>query len=417
MIKLLGAGLGIYFISLIIYFYGKTKDLLHPYVLFLGLEFLSYVPGMFIFTSESSIDFTISGCLTVCIFEILYTSFVIIGLNFSNTIYIKSKNDEIDPPMLNICLCFMVGFAAKILVINKIGGFSYVLNNGQLAYLRQSHGFGIYTIFYKFMFLAILSMLEKCNKHRNKRRYKIYTVIMIVVYAASFLIYTSRTPALILVLITLFIYNFEFKKINIRKLFNWKFILVFALCLSVAYSATLSRKSSTNKMETSLVTDMFYNYTHIGRDICVYDYFSVNPKWHGKGYLNILPSINPFVRSKPSTDDGIYLTNIIRNNYVDINANSDELPYQTGSVPFTTPAYMYANFGVLGIALGGLIMGLVIGLFYKYMIRNKDTYSITIYFYIIYSFGLSTGKLVPTAISIVFIYVFKNLMKIRIQLK
>lgn len=417
MIKVVGLLLGIFFLMLIYINYKRKQDLFEPSALFVILEFIAYVPGMFLFEAESSVTFTVSGCLKVLFFEIIYVFGALLGIGFSRKILVSSNDRQLDIPMFNIIVCYILGFSAKVLVIKKLGGLGFVLSNMQYAYLLQAHGYGIYTMFYKFMVVAILAMFEKCALYKEKRSYKLLLVVMMVLYALSFLIYTSRTPALIMVLIALFVYNYQFQQINFRRLFKPKFILVFVLCVAVAYSATLSRTANTNKVSNSMFADLFYNYTNIGRDICVYEYFSEHDKWLGKGYLNIIPSLIPGVDSKPSTDDGIYLVNIIRGYDVDINANSDSLPVQTGSVPFSTPGYMYANFGGIGVALGGILMGLLIGLAYKYMDRNMNAFSIAVYFYMIYSFGLSTGRMVPTLISIVFIFICIPFIRLRFSLE
>ena len=135
----------------------------------------------------------------------------------------------------------------------------------------------------------------------------------------------------------------------------------------------------------------------------VYNYFGFSNFWFGEGYANILPALNPLESNKPSLDDGIYLVNLLRGAHVDVNTNFDDLPSQTGSVPFSTPAYMYANFGLMGVIIGGIVMGAIYMLSYNRMLNRMNAFSITIYFYIIYSFGLSTGRMIPTLISIVFI--------------
>lgn len=415
MIYLIATLLGGFFLALIYISYKVEKDLFSPRVMFLLLEFISYVPGMFMFKQESSIPFNESGCLTVMIYEMIYVIFVLIGIEIAGKFKIRAINKRLDIPLSMILFFFLIGFIAKVIVINKLGGLFFVINNGQYAYLMQAHGFGIYTILYKFMMIAILALLEKCILYKDKKAYKILLIFLILIYAASFLIYTSRTPALILAIIGAFVYNYRVKKITIRHLLNARFIFIFIICIIAAYTATLSRVHNSNNISTSMVSDLIYNYTKIGRDSFGYDYFSTHDKWLGRGYLNIVPSLIPGDKSKPSTDDGIYLVNLMRGYNVDINDNSNELPSQSGSVPFSTPVYMYANFGVIGIIIGGIIMGLSIGLVFAYMIKQKNVFTITIYFYIIYSFGLSTGKLVPTLISCIFIIVFKKIMAIKLK--
>ncbi|EGP5537114.1 oligosaccharide repeat unit polymerase [Enterococcus faecium] len=415
MIKFIGILLGLFFLLMLYIYYQKEKDFLEPKVLFLILEFISYVPGMILFTSESSIEFTVAGCMKVMLFELIYVFSALAGINLSRKIFVAEKNKVYDIPLINIIIFFAIGFGAKILVILKLGGLSFVIQNGELAYLMQAHGYGIYTMFYKFMVVAILAMFEKFVIHKERRVYKVLLIVMISLYALSFLIYTNRTPAFIVVLITFFIYNFEIRRMNLSRVLNLRVILVVVLLVFLAYTATLRRTENSNKVSQSMWGDLFYNYTNVGRDIKVYDYFSDHEKWLGKGYLNIIPSLIPGTKSKPSTDDGIYLVNIIRGNDIDINANSDELPSQTGSVPFTTPGYMYANFGFVGVLLGGIIEGFLIGLSYKKMQKNKNAFNVAIYFYMIYSFGLSTGRMVPTMISIIFIWLFKKVINIRVK--
>ncbi|HGF7682997.1 TPA: oligosaccharide repeat unit polymerase, partial [Enterococcus faecium] len=194
MIKFIGILLGLFFLLMLYIYYQKEKDFLEPKVLFLILEFISYVPGMILFTSESSIEFTVAGCMKVMLFELIYVFSALAGINLSRKIFVAEKNKVYDIPLINIIIFFAIGFGAKILVILKLGGLSFVIQNGQLAYLMQSHGYGIYTMFYKFMVVAILAMFEKFVIHKERRVYKVLLIVMISLYALSFLIYTSRTP-------------------------------------------------------------------------------------------------------------------------------------------------------------------------------------------------------------------------------
>lgn len=417
MINLLGILLAIFIGILIYVFYKKTHDIFDPQVIFLLLEFIAYVPGVFIFTSESSVFFTINGYSKVVAFEIIYITFVLIGISFAKKIKWKKAvtNGKIDFPISNILICYMIGFGAKVLVIQQLGGLTFVLDNGQYAYLMQSHGYGIYTMLYKFMLVAILGMCEKCITHKDNKMYKVLLCGMILLYVTSFLIYTSRTPGLIIILIGLFIVNFRIKKINFKRIFSLKILVIIILLFGASYIATSNRTINTSIVRTTIFTDLVYNYTDIGRDIRVYEYFEDNAHWYGYGYLNIPYALIPGIESKPSMDDGIYLVNIIRGYHVDINENSDELPVQTGSVPFSTPGYMYANFNIIGIIIGGIIMGVIIGCAYKFMLQELDAFSIAVYFYIIYSFGLSTGRMIPTLISCAFLIVFKKNLKIKLK--
>ncbi len=99
--------------------------------------------------------------MKVMLFELIYVFSALAGINLSRKIFVAEKNKVYDIPLINIIIFFAIGLGAKILVILKLGGLSFVIQNGQLAYLMQSHGYGIYTMFYKFMVVAILAMFEK----------------------------------------------------------------------------------------------------------------------------------------------------------------------------------------------------------------------------------------------------------------
>ncbi len=62
---------------------------------------------------------------------------------------------------------------------------------------------------------------------------------------------------------------------NLSRVLNLRVILVVVLTpVFLAYTATLSRTENSNKVSQSMWEDLFYNYTNVGRDIKVYDYFS-----------------------------------------------------------------------------------------------------------------------------------------------
>ena len=412
-VEFCGITLGIILIGLIVFFYKQEKNLLAPTVAFLTLEFLAYVPGLIVLKQESSIYFTATGSVKLVSYEFLYIVFVLVGMSMGNKAKLHYETTEYDAPIFNIVMFFLIGFAAKLIVVRKLGGLGFVVAHPRLAYQLQSHGYGVYTQVYKFMLMAILAVCEKAVKHREQKKYIVYAAVMILLYMLSFLIYTSRTPGLIVLLMVFFICNFEVRKFNVRRLLNRRVLIVAIFIFAASNFATNSRNDNTNIESNSAIQDMVMNLSMDGRDMFVYDYFSAHNKWHGAGYLNIIPSLIPGVPDKPVTDDGLYLVNLIRGHDVSVNALFSTLPSSTGSVPFSTPGYMFANFGVSGIILGGLLMGVILRISYRKMLGNKNAFSVAIYFYMIYSFGLSTGRMVPVIITVVFIVVFRQLINLK----
>ncbi|MBJ8349335.1 O-antigen polymerase [Streptococcus zalophi] len=416
MIQIYATILAFFILLMFLFSFYFDDDLLSPSKLFLILEFIRYVPGLFLLEEESSILFTEPLTFKLLIYEIIFIISTLVAIYLFMGKKINNKKVYKDIPMSSIFIFYFIGFLAKIIVFNKLGGVSNIMSNPQLAYQLQSHGFGIYNIFYKFMVIAILALTDK-YLHYKKLNYLVILVLMVSFYVFSFLVYTNRTPALILFLILLFIYHFKVRKFKIYDAVNPRVLMVGLLIVFLSFSASQKRVQNSGTIETSRIFDIVRNLSYDGRDMFVYEKFSEEPKLYGRGYLNIIPSVIPGKIDKPPIDDGLYLVNYIRGYNVSINTNSNMLPSRTGSVPFSTPSYLYANFGILGIIVGGFVLGYIYILSYKYMQDYFDSFSISIYFYIIYSFGFSTGKLVPVLITIITTLVLKKIISLKIVIK
>lgn len=409
-IKIIGFILGLILIVIIYNSFRKYKNYFHPLVIFPTLQFLATVPGLIFLKHESSVIFTFEGVLILFVNELIYVLSAVFCMSMLVKHNVKSSIYVRDIPLYRIIIFFLVGLYAKFIVFKKLGGLAFVIANAQLSYELQTHGFGIYITMYKFMLVAIIAMFDKFILHK-KTSLLIILVGMVIIYMLSFLIYTSRTPAFIILLIIIFIVNFEWSRFKLKSLAKAKFIIP-TLFIILASNYATSQRTSTGDLvdEESPLIDMVRNMSNDGRDMFVYEHFNYSNFWYGLGYLNIPLALNPLVEDKPSLDDGIYLVNYLRGFNVDINSNMSALPSQTGSVPFSTPAYMFANFGTIGVIFGGLIMGWIYMIFYNRMLSRTNAFSITTYFLIIYSFGLSTGRMIPTLISIIFIIVSEKIL-------
>lgn len=416
-IILIGVILGVFLLYLTYTSYRRFHNYFHPMVIFPVLEFLSYVPGLLLLEHESSVIFTFEGALIQFVYEVIYVTVTMLTMQINTKKKLKSKIRIKDIALYKILGCYGLGLYAKFLVFKELGGLIFVMDNAQLSYELQSHGFGIYITMYKFMLVAILAMFDKYVIHHTKKSL-IILLLMVIIYMASYLIYTSRTPAFIILLIILFIINFEWSRFQLKSLIKIKFIIP-ALFIVIASNYATNQRTSTGNMveDESALVDMARNMSHNGRDMFVYNYFNFSNFWYGEGYLNIPSALNPTLKDKPSMDDGIYLVNLLRGYDVDINSKVSQLPSQTGSVPFSTQSYMYANFGIIGIIIGGIIMGWIYMFTFNRMRRDTNAFSIAIYFFIIYSFGLSTGRMIPTLITIAFILCCQYILGGKLKIK
>lgn len=61
-------------------------------------------------------------------------------------------------------------------------------------------------------------------------------------------------------------------------------------------------------------------------------------------------------------------------------------------------------------------MGFLIMIAYRIVLLEGNSFNIAIYFYIVYSLGLSTGRLVPVIINIIFISIFSKILRIKLKI-
>ncbi|HBV84838.1 MAG TPA: hypothetical protein DEB74_18980, partial [Lachnospiraceae bacterium] len=104
----------------------------------------------------------------------------------------------------------------------------------------------------------------------------------------------------------------------------------------------------------------------------VFDYFDKHDLWYGRSYLNIPLQVIPrsVYPQKPPMDDGMYLLNLMYGQRVTPDMPTEQLYYQT-SIPFTLEGSLFSNFGLLGIILGCILVGMFYQYVYKILVDTK----------------------------------------------
>ncbi len=416
-----------------IWYYRKEKSIFHPMSFFLMIQFLSYVPSVFINESEHGGEFSDNNILQMVLFENIYLFFVLAGYYVSSKYKINFgakklnkvkdidyKNEYVKIPLLPIIFVYSIGMLAKINTFVQLGGIKYIFNNMAISYAAQTSGFGLETLLSTSMIVAIMAMFYRIihDKHFGDM---IIMFLMCVFYMGSYLIYSSRGPALELILILLCTYSFCVKKINIKEILKPKYMILLAFGMIIAMYALQGRQITSGTTTTDLkeiplidmIEGMIDEYSRVGRDIFVYDYFS-DTKWYGKIFINLFSFLIPssIMPNKVPIDDGIYLFNIVKGYDVGPNTGRLELKYLTG-IPFTTQGLAYANFGIIGIVVFGLIMGVIYFKMYKYLQENKNPFIACVYFYVIYMFGFTTLKIYRVFQLVAILIVMKHFIIVR----
>ena len=281
---------------------------------------------------------------------------------------------------------------------------AYVLSNSHAAYNSIMTGAGLISTLARLMLISIVCLFEKVLVQR-KTIDKLLLFFMCLIYMASYLIYSSRGPALELILVLMCCYSMNKKKISIKDIIKPKYIILFVIVLILAMTALSRRTGASNQSFTMMnsLEALVNEYNRVDRDIFSYSYFRSHSRWHGRSYLNILYMFIPskIWPNKPVTDDGLFLMNLILGRKVDPTMGRLDMDLTIGSVPFTSQGLAYANFGVIGIIFAGYLTGKLFRFSYKKVNETNSTTTTLIYFYVIYIFGF-TPLYIQNIISVTF---------------
>ena len=139
------------------------------------------------------------------------------------------------------------------------------------------------------------------------------------------------------------------------------------------------------------LSNVFESISFVDRDMMTYDIFATRSFWNGKSYLGLIYAWIPrsIFPDKPPVDDGVYLANLIRGFEVEPVMPYSQITLHSSS-PFSSFGIMYANFGVIGIAVGAFLLAYIYYRLYRQMtVKGNDIGSVLIYGYLMLAFGLS----------------------------
>lgn len=419
---LYGIVLGIILIIIFVVSYKKTKDIFSPLCIFSLFQFLRYVPHIIATDYESLTHINHTNVFVTFFFETLFVLFVVYGYSHFKTK--QSSKDKLKRqtatfvririPIFIILLVYLIGFGSRVYIIYSLGGISYVLGNMGNAYYQYAHESSGYIVSLgNLMTLGVLMLVYKISAER-KKRYYVLLVCMVGAGMLSYMIYSSRSPALELLMITVFGYHFMVKKIRIESVFKPKVLIaLLAGVVVICLLPVLRNNSSGNESMTitiqslfssifSSIGNIFNEFSNVGRDTFVYNYFGVENFWYGLNFLNLLVAAIPssIYINKPCIDDGNYLCNLINGYNVSPNAGRNDLPVKY-SIPFSTPGCMYANFGILGIILAGLILGFIFKKTYNSFRKNINPFTVFLYQLVVYQLEFTTLSISQTIIPLV----------------
>lgn len=399
------------------YFYRKHKDFFHPMCFFSILSILRYVPSIFSASEDNFVTLTEEGLTQF----VIWTSFYVLWVVFGFYIFSKMNNPRasllfqgnINDKMFGIGLSlFIIGVLSRLYFIHTTGGLSYILSNIRNK-VEMVTGNGYLLAIGNFMTYGIVLMM--CSDFYKHKRNILINLLLTLCILSSFFLFafmSDRTAPMRFLMTVIMAYHYNFNQIKVSSLLKPKSLGMILACIVFIVAMPLLRnKDGFNKygnVSTLLenaseeMGNIFYWFSYTGRDVFVYEHFDMSNYWGGKNILNFMsaPIPSSIMKDKPPVDDGLYLANLIK--------GYESSPPETvfnykSSMPFDNQGAMYANFGILGLVLGGIIIGIVYGYIYKLLVTNNyHPLVVVISQVILYNFSLTSHDMVNVLLLIGF---------------
>ena len=408
--------------------YLKQKDLLSPLCFFNAFMFITTVPRLLRMRTISYNNYPITEWsiflyLVITIISVLITNFSISVFqknNYRPTASVGNKAYQELPYKKTIAiLLFIIGALSKIYLIYKSGGIAFIWNNiNYRTFMLRGNGY--INSLEIFITIGIALMLD-CYYLSKSKKYLKMTIFMFCVGSILLLAFGARAPFLKSVLTLTFVKNYRSKQIRFSSLLNIKAIGISILCIFLIVMIPMIRSEDNRnlykepvkwiKAASDDIGKVVNEISSVDKDIFTYEYFYKNKKWNGTNYIDLLyaPIPSKIYSNKPPVDDGVYLANIMLGYKVQPPTPYKEILYQS-SVPFSSRGIMFANFGIIGVVLGSVILGYIYGKVYlKTKKSNYNIYRIIVYQIVIVEFGLSNKQIVSVIVPVTLILIIKSL--------
>lgn len=363
------------------YFWGAyigRKDIFSPRFIFNMFAWLKNIPYVIDYISANRIsDDTVESY-----FFFKFISFICVNIgitiyerNSTNIKYVYQENKQRDNSayLRTGIIVSIIGFAVKIKTILEGGGVFYILSHIQARKELMAGQYYNELFANSLLTCGVLLTLLCYLKEKNKKHLYIF-IFIFAITTFGLIVFGARRPAMMLLLQVIMLYHFISSKIKIYSIFKIKsLITIFAIALFVLLMPMLRSGSETDYINNPTkwvegavdnANTLFREFSYCDGDLFAFNYFKTHDYWYGASYLNIPLQVIPrsIYPQKPPMDDGMYLLNMMYGEKVTPNMATADLYFQT-SVPFTLESSLYSNFGLLGIIIGCLL----VGIFYQYV--------------------------------------------------
>ena len=420
-------------------FRNRKKNFFAPKTAFTFLYVIKVIIGVFYLSNPETIteenlflryavlddDIFIKYCVlqSISYFLVLFGIWVMEGVP-SQTFHIgASYNRKMARAFLLWGYFFVIiGIIGFSIIMKEVGGVVYFFSN---LHLRRSlvGDLDFANILLSFLSKGVLLILF--SKRYSRKNINLWNVILIV-SAGIMSGLGGRKELIMLAIESVFIYNFVVKEVHLKKLLRPS-IVISIVCIFIFFT-TYSKLRREGAMD-DLINDPIAFYQDNASDsflsaiaeesyvpfyISIIMYFDNNSDyWNGDSFKGLLTAIIPssLFPQKPPVDDGMYLYSIAHGR-PNVKPVMPAKALDGTSWPLETFGSMYANFGVFGVFIGMLLIGMIIGWSYRKMVLEKFSFLwLLMYIHILFSFEISTLRIFQTFIFFISIFVISFIVK------
>lgn len=366
--------------------YIGRRDIFSPRFIFNVFAWLKNIPYFVEYVAAN--DIPTSQIETYILFKFISFLCVNIGITIyernsvkKRYLYREYRKQSIRKYLRTGIIVFLIGFVLKVHTIMSSGGVFYIMTHIQSRKELMAGQYYNELLSNSLLTCGVLLSLLCYLKKRKWTTFFIFTGIFLIT-AFSLIVFGARRPALMLLLQVIMLYHFVSSKILIRNIFKIKtlaitlvvvfFVLMMPMLRSEAETDLINNPTEWVQGAIDNSNTLFREFSYCNGDLFVFDYFDKHDLWYGRSYLNIPLQVIPrsVYPQKPPMDDGMYLLNLMYGQRVTPDMPTEQLYYQT-SIPFTLEGSLFSNFGLLGIILGCILVGMFYQYVYKILVDTK----------------------------------------------
>lgn len=366
--------------------YIGRRDVFSPRFIFNVFAWLKNIPYFVEYATTN--DISISQIETYILFK--FISFVCVNVGITiyernsvkkRYLYREYRKQSIRTYLRIGIIVFLIGLVLKVQTIMSSGGVFYIMTHIQSRKELMAGQYYNELLSNSLLTCGVLLSLLCYLKKRKWSTFFIFGIIFLIT-AFSLIVFGARRPALMLLLQVIMLYHFVSSKILIRNIFKIKtlaitlvvvfFVLMMPMLRSEAETDLINNPTEWVQGAIDNSNTLFREFSYCDGDLFVFDYFDKHDLWYGRSYLNIPLQVIPrsVYPQKPPMDDGMYLLNLMYGQRVTPDMSTEQLYYQT-SIPFTLEGSLFSNFGLLGIILGCILVGMFYQYVYKILVDTK----------------------------------------------